>query len=138
MATQSAARTAPKTDLAPVFARLKQILKPFEDRLAVKEDSAKCYYLETRQPAYRGKPLCFGAVRLGKAYVGFYLMSVYAFPDLARAIPAGLQKRHHGKSCFNFSKVEEDLMEDLARITQDGFARFARAGWQLNVTKGAC
>jgi hypothetical protein len=63
-------------------------------------------------------------IRPGKRYVSFYLMSVYAFPDLRASMSPGLQRRMQGKSCFNFSTVDEDLFAELEQVTAAGFDRY--------------
>jgi hypothetical protein len=60
----------------------------------------------------------FGGVKLGKSYVSFYLIGVYAEPRLITGMSAALRKRMQGKSCFNFTKVDEDLFAELAGLTE--------------------
>jgi len=64
-------------------------------------------------------------VRLGKAYVSFYLMAVYANPDLLKSMSPELKKRMQGKSCFNFKEVDEKLFKELAALTGAGAAKFS-------------
>jgi len=64
-------------------------------------------------------------MRLGKAYVSFYLMSVYASPDLLKGMSPELKKRMQGKSCFNFKEVDEKLFKELAQLTRAGAAQFS-------------
>jgi hypothetical protein len=71
------------------------------------------------------QPLCFGGVRLGKNYVSFYLMTVYASPDLLKAMSPELKKRMQGKSCFNFKEVDQQLFSELKTITKAGAAKFS-------------
>jgi hypothetical protein len=33
-----------------------------------------------------------------------------------------------GKSCFNFSKLDEELFQELAQLTQAGFERYKQEG----------
>src|SRR6202521_2468220 len=113
-----------KDDFATVFARLKAIFKPYAKKMVVVSDTPSCYYLDTHYIMKNKKPLCFGAVRLGKNYVSFYLMSVYACPDLLKAMSPELRKRMQGKSCFNFKEVDEPLFKELAKVTKAGAARF--------------
>ena len=63
-------------------------------------------------------------MRRGKRYVSFYLMSVYACPDLLEGMSPELKKRMQGKSCFNFKDVDEKLFKELAKLTKAGAARF--------------
>ena len=71
-------------DLKKVYEALCAILKPYEKKLKWKEYGKDFYYLETHDPVYRGKPMCYGGVRLGKNYVSYYLMSVYMAPEMMR------------------------------------------------------
>jgi hypothetical protein len=85
------------------------------------------------------QPLCFGGVRRGKAYVSFYLMSVYASPDLLKDMSPELKKRMQGKSCFNFKAVDEKLFKELKRLTKAGAAKFSDGKFieQLRTMQGS-
>src|SRR5258707_13818320 len=83
------------------------------------------YSLTPRHIMKNNQPLCFGGVRLGKAYVSFYLMSVYASPDLLKGMSPELKKRMQGKSCFNFKEVDEKLFKELSQLTKAGAAKFS-------------
>ena len=91
----------------------------------IAQDSTTYYLLNTRYMMKNKRPLCFGAVRLGKAYVSFYLMSIYASPDLLKSMSPELKKRMQGKSCFNFKEVDEKLFKELSKLTKAGAARFS-------------
>jgi hypothetical protein len=108
-----------------VFRRLKAIFKPYAKKMVVVQDTPKCYYLDTHHIMKHKKPLCFGAVRRGKNYVSFYLMSVYARPDLLKGMSPELKKRMQGKSCFNFKEVDEKLFKELDKLTKAGAAKFS-------------
>lgn len=64
-------------------------------------------------------------VRLGKNYVSFYLMTVYASPDLLKPMSPELKKRMQGKSCFNFKEIDRQLFTELKAITKAGAAKFS-------------
>ena len=51
-------------------------------------------------------------------------MSVYASPDLVASMSPGLRRRMQGKSCFNFTSVDEPLFDELERITKSSFEPF--------------
>ena len=107
-----------------VFTRLREILVPYEGRLPVLSDGPGNYELGM-PPMPTGKPGTFvAAVRDGKAYASFHLMPVYAFPDLMDAASPQLRKRMQGKSCFNFSRVDEPLFTELEGLTARGIERF--------------
>src|ERR1700674_1323522 len=114
-----------KDDFATVFARLKAIFKPYAKKMVVVQDTPSRFYLDTRYIMKNKKPLCFGAVRLGKNYVSFYLMSVYASTDLLKAMSPELKKRMQGKSCFNFKEVDEKLFQELDKLTKAGATKFS-------------
>jgi hypothetical protein len=66
-------------------------------------------------------------VRPGKRYVSFYLMPVYGFPDLAQDMSPELRRRMRGKSCFNFTTVDEALMAELEALAAQGVDRYEAA-----------
>lgn len=107
-----------------VFKELKSILKPYAKNMDVAHDTEKYYLLNTRYIMKNKQPLCFGGVRLGKNYVSFYLMSVYASPDLLKTMSPELKKRMQGKSCFNFKEVDQKLFAELKMLTKAGAAKF--------------
>ncbi len=107
-----------------VFTALKPVFAKYEKRLFVKADKPDHYYLETKSRSYQGERMFFGALRTGKAYVSLYLMPLYTFPELAKAVPAGLRKRMHGKSCFNFTTVDREAIAQLRELVAIGFKKF--------------
>ena len=113
-----------KTNFAEVFRRLKAIFKPYEKGMVVAQNTKSGYLLNTRHIMKNKQPLCFGGVRLGKNYVSFYLMSVYASPDFLKDMSPELKKRMQGKSCFNFREVDEKLFRELGNLTRAGARRF--------------
>jgi len=108
-----------------VFAKLKAIFQPYVKKMDVAQDNQTYYLLNTRYIMKNKQPLCFGGVRLGKAYVSFYLMSIYACPDLLKSMSPELKKRMQGKSCFNFKEVDEKLFKELKQLTKAGAAKFS-------------
>lgn len=111
-----------------VFDQLRAILTPYQERLVVKSDQDGDYYLETSHLMKNKQPLFFGSVKTQKNYVSFYLMPVYACPDLLNNISPELKKRMQGKSCFNFKATDPALFAELASLTEKGFARYQEEG----------
>ena len=66
--------------------------------------------------------------RVGKSYVSYYLMAVYALPDLVEAMSPQLRRRMQGKACFNFTRVDDALMIELAEVTARGAQRWGPNG----------
>jgi len=81
-------------------------------------------------PQHKAQPMWFGEVRLGKAYASFHLMPLYMNEKLANSISPALKKRMQGKTCFNFKgDPEEELLEDLDRLTGAGLKVWGEKGW---------
>jgi hypothetical protein len=117
----SPAATSP-ANLATVHDRLKAILAPYRDRLRVARDGPDGMTLEL--PEYAGQPWGFvAATRLGKRYVSYYLMAVYGDERLAASISPELKRRMQGKSCFNFTKIDEPLFRELEALTVESIER---------------
>jgi len=107
-----------------VFEQLKNILKPYAEKLTVKTDSADTYYIDGPYSEKWRKELFFGSAQIKKNYVSFYLMPVYMYPDLLKGVSPELKKHMQGKSCFNFKQVEPVLFKELAELTRKGAERF--------------
>ena len=61
-------------------------------------------------------------VQTGKTYVAYHLMGVYGNPKLLQACSPALKARMQGKSCFNFTKIDEPLFRELADLTARSLA----------------
>lgn len=115
-----------RTDSPAIFAQLKRLLQPLTPPLVVESDGPQGYSLNAPPSAKYPQGLFFGAVRLGKSYVSYYLMPVYVCPDLLDGMSDGLKKRMQGKSCFNFTAPDAALFDELAQLTRAGFERYQR------------
>jgi len=62
-------------------------------------------------------------VTIKKSYVAVHLMPLYGAPELAADLSPALAKRRQGKTCFNFSRVDEGLFAEL-----DGLMRRCAGG----------
>src|SRR5436190_20155490 len=106
------------------FAKLKEILQKFESKLVVVANTSTYYALETTHVMKNKKRVYFAGVKIGKGYVSYHLMPVYACAEVREKISPELKKRMQGKSCFNFSAPDEELFRQLAKLTKVGFKRF--------------
>lgn len=70
----------------------------------------------------------FAGLRVGRRYVSVYLMSLYLVPGGDAGISDALAKRRQGKSCFNFTTVDDDLFDELEELLVRGKQQFADAG----------
>jgi hypothetical protein len=114
-------------DFQATFARLKGVLQKYESHLSVTQNQAGSYSLDTPYSRKFKKPVFFGAVRINKSYVSYHLMPVYVFPDLLKGISPALKKRMQGKSCFNFTTIDDEVLEELAALTKQGVERFRKS-----------
>jgi hypothetical protein len=122
-------KPAPNAAFADTFARLKAILTPYAKKMTVVKDTAEWYYLDTKHIGKNKKPVCFAAVRLGKAYVSFYLMCAYCNPKMMASMSPALKKRKQGKSCFNFKAPDDVLFAELEQLTKSGAEWFNTIDW---------
>jgi hypothetical protein len=115
-----------KFDFDVVHARLKRIMQKCEGGTLKANPDTPGNYVLIGPPTEvsKGKDVWFGAVQTRKNYVSYHLMPVYAFPELLDPISPGLKKRMQGKSCFNFTSVDEKLFNELAELTERGYERF--------------
>ena len=113
-----------QTDFTTTFSKLKALLQPYESKLIVVADTEDHYALETPHVMKNKHRVYFAGVKIGKAYVSYHLMPVYALEEVRDEISPELKKRMQGKSCFNFSEPNEKLFKELARLTRVGFKRF--------------
>ena len=64
-------------------------------------------------------------------------MPIYAFSDLDGALSPELRRRKQGKSCFNFTTVDEPLLAELATLIAAGFERYLALAAQTPVRSAA-
>jgi hypothetical protein len=115
-----------KTDgFANTFAALRAILEPHAKRMTVTVDAPGHYELASPTMTDRiGRPLYCASVRITRNYVSYHLMPVYGNKALRDGLSPPLRKRMQGKSCFNFTTVEPELLKELAAVTKKGIAGF--------------
>jgi hypothetical protein len=123
------------TQLEPQFqlvsTRLLEILRKYvNENLIIRIDKPNQYeFIGPPTTRSRGKEVWFGAVRIGKNYVSYHIMPIYTNPDLLKGISPELKKRMQGKSCFNFTHVDERLFQELAELTERGYECFKKEGF---------
>ena len=121
-------------DFIAVHDRLRAILTPYRSHLSVTKDGPGGMALEV--PGLEGKPWGYVAgTRVGKSYVSFYLMPVYADQGLSASISPALAKRRQGKSCFNFTKVDEGLFAELSELAAKGIPGFEAEARKIAATR---
>ncbi len=109
-----------------IFSALRAILERNSGKLVVSEDSPTRYCLEGGLHPKHKKPMPIAWVEIGKNYVSFHHMGVYARPDLLKDVSKKLTARMQGKSCFNFTSIDEGLFAELETLTVRAFDAFRR------------
>lgn len=107
-----------------VFSALRAILKRQAGKLTVSDDSETRYCLEGGLHPKHKTPMPIAWVEIGKNYVGFHHMGVYARPDLLKDVSKKLKARMQGKSCFNFTSIDEALFAELETLAVRAFHAF--------------
>jgi uncharacterized protein YdhG (YjbR/CyaY superfamily) len=67
--------------------------------------------------AIEGRP--FAAIASQKSYLSLYLMDLYSQPALKKKHEKALAKLKMGKSCINFSSVDELPLDTIAAILRE-------------------
>jgi hypothetical protein len=115
--------SAPPRDFPAVAARLRSIIEENAEGLLFSGSSPNGDVKLEKQPG--GHPWDYVAgIRVGKSYVSYYLMPVYALPELLADISPDLRRRMQGKACFNFTRIDESLFSELATLTATGIERY--------------
>ena len=109
-----------------IFAALRSILQRHVGKLMVSEDSPNRFCLEGGSHPKHRKPMPVAWVEIGRNYVSFHHMGVYARPDLLKGISKRLKARMQGKSCFNFTSVDEPLFVELEELAARAFDAFQK------------
>jgi hypothetical protein len=127
----------PSAEFASIFARLRGILQNHAGSFSV-TDEPENYCLAGKVgpaalAAWKGKmkrpimPVAW--VSVGKAYVSFHLMGIYYNQKLQKSLSKELKARMQGKSCFNFKSSDEELFDELAKVTASSIDDFRKAGF---------
>lgn len=116
-------------DFTGTFRVLKGLLEPYASRLHPTQDSDTFYMLDGEYvPAFK-RAVPFAGVQLRRAYVTFHLLPVYSHPELLGSASDALKKRLHGRSGFNFTRPDRELLVELSALVDRGFALYERLGW---------
>ena len=105
-----------------VYARLREMLIKHKDKLSVGIEKPGTIWMKVTGETYRGKPLFYNGVRMGKNYVSYHLVTVYM--NKVKMSPE-LKKRMQGKGCFNFTAIDEKLFGELDQLTTEGLKTYS-------------
>src|SRR5262249_36533933 len=112
----------------PVFARLRDILQAHESNFTIAHNTTERYGLEApvgpaTVRAWGGKgrtPMIRVAwFETRKAFVSYHLMGINGNAKLIASLSKPLRARMQGKTCFNFTAVDEALLRELQTVTAE-------------------
>ena len=72
-------------------------------------------------------------VELKKNYVSYHLMGIYVNPRLEAKLSESMRARKQGKSCFNFTQVDEALFRELTTVTAASLVALKKGGFIIDV-----
>lgn len=72
--------------------------------------------LSVQPDTYNGQPLMFAALASQKNYISLYLTPVNAIPEFKAMLENSGKKLKMGKSCINFTRLDELPLETIAEI----------------------
>lgn len=105
-----------------IYARLFELLGKHKDKLSVGIEKPGTIWMKVIGETYRGRPLYYAGVRMGKNYVSYHLVTVYM--NKVKMSPE-LKKRMQGKGCFNFTSIDEKLFSELDKLTTAGLKNYS-------------
>jgi hypothetical protein len=111
-------------ELAALEERLRAIIRPYEGRL----ETATIYGIPTlRRPGAKAHDW-FAFVKPASKHVGFYLLPVHTWPELAESVSPALRKRLTGKASFTFYAIDEAVMVELEALVARAYEAYRAAG----------
>jgi hypothetical protein len=105
-------------DFTEVFQQLRAIPAQHAGGMNVVADGPAAYRLNTRHVRKDGYVLMFAAVEIKKRYVSYHLMPLYTASSTVLPVSDRLRRRMQGKSCFNFTRIDEELFAELSELTR--------------------
>lgn len=102
--------------------KLRGILKKYEKRCIVDTDAEAEYHLNFKPDTPNTKSSFFAGTGVNKQTISFYLMPVFVNAKLRGSLSPLLKKHLSGKCCFRFRKSDVIPYDELAALTERGFA----------------
>jgi hypothetical protein len=111
-----------KTGFASVFSQLRGVMKAYDSLYSVKTDQPKRSYLETKDGRYKGNPMMFGAVMLGKCVRKLSPVSAVCLPGTQENSSQGINEAHAREDLFQFDLLFKQL-SDLTAASHEAFSK---------------
>lgn len=109
---------------AEIFQQIRSVMVNFSPPLTIIKDTEKGFEMvSNKSMVFMGKKrdnMYFGSILIQGGFVGFYLMPIYAHPDLIQKLGPDLKKLLKGKSCFHVKKIKQDLLKQIKEAMEMG------------------
>lgn len=132
--------------LETIFQQLKKLLKKHEKSMRVMvgpPSASKASAASKAKPSYgllgekevsiiegrRPQKTYLAGIIQQKHFVGFYFMPIYSHPKKFAIRHPEVKRFLKGKSCFNVTRVDADILAELDRLLKEGKALYKREGW---------
>ena len=124
------------SELSSTFQALRDALRAHAEDLTVTEDTYSRFTLQAVVgPAslaawggrLRSRTIPVAWVEHGKTYVSYHLMGLGGNAALLATLSPALRRRMQGKTCFNFTRIDEALFAELATVTTASIQGLRRA-----------
>lgn len=119
----------PSNNFPVIYEQLRNVLQRSAAGMKIAHDLPGDFNLVTPGDNPRRQEIFFGAVKIQKNFVSYYLMPIYIYPDLLEGVSSSLLRHLKGKSCFRFTRLDDRLLDELNLLTQRGRQRFQQEGW---------
>ena len=119
--------------LIPIFQKLKDILKEYENPLRPKFDLDSKYDLwsfkDIEIAGRKRKEVNFASLIIHSKHVGFYFMPVYSDTDLKDVFDPELLSTLKGKSCFHIKNLDDQLESQIRKALKIGYGLYKEREW---------
>lgn len=115
-------------DLEPVFAELASRYRSHTAGLVAKQDGPTDVIFVGPEPGPDGREVWVGGVQQRKRYVSVHVMPVYVNPELLDTVSPQLRRRMQGKSCFQFTRADPELFDELEALLERGLREWRDRG----------
>ncbi len=126
-------RPKKKNPYVEIFKQLKPLLENYAPPLTAKKDSDTGYELWSNKELMIAdimkSEIFFAAFMVQKNFVSFYYFPIYTHPEIKKDLPPRLVNLLSGKSCFNITSLDDELLVDIEAALRYGFAFYIKQNW---------
>ena len=71
----------------------------------------------------------FAGIIIQKHFIGLYFMPIYSHPKKFKLANPSVKRFLKGKSCFNVTKVDKEISQEIQSLLQIGYQLYKNEGW---------